>query len=103
MGAQQGELVLHQRVARNISGGRHDLSPRPPAAVRRRRAYEPSNRASNGCGNKSLSRYNAVSSLTSPTITSKLPPNSHKICRQAPQGGVGSFVSVTIAMRVNSR
>ena len=30
------------------------------------------------------------------------PANSHRICRHGPHGGVGSSVSATTAMRVNS-
>jgi hypothetical protein len=32
-----------------------------------------------------------------------LPPNSHRICRHAPHGGVGASVSATMAMRVKAR
>src|ERR1043165_7757490 len=36
-------------------------------------------------------------------MISRSPPNSHRICRQAPHGGVGAFVSATTAMRENRR
>src|SRR5262245_58685156 len=48
-------------------------------------------------------RNRAVSHWRLPRMTSRSPPNSHKICRQAPHGGVGASASATMAMRVNWR
>ena len=43
-----------------------------------------------------------VSPVRFPRTTSRSPPNSHRSCRQAPQGGVGLCVSATPATRAGS-
>ena len=61
------------------------------------------NRASNGCGSRSFSRWVVLILSRSARITSMSPANSHNIWRHAPHGDVGCDVSATTTMRVNER
>src|SRR5579862_4327789 len=61
------------------------------------------NDASNGLGKRF---FNCIVSLLPwrfASVISASPQNSHRICRQAPQGGVRTSVSAATAMRLNLR
>src|SRR5665213_1787782 len=58
---------------------------------------------SKGFGKSAAMRYRSVLPLKFSSSTSASPQNSHRICRQAPQGGVSVSVSATTATASNPR